>query len=245
MKLQVMSDLHLEMHADKGAGFLRELDPAGVDVLVLAGDVTMARHYEALDQTFAPLSEKYADIVYVPGNHEYYRSSSTQVTHNLARLGVSFPRVHVLQNRTAVIGGQRFFGGSMWFPHDPAAASSKPFMNDFALIEGFEPWVYEDNERFKRAANREVSRDVVVVSHHLPAPGSIAAPYAGSALNAFFLCDMTPLIELREPKLWIHGHTHHRCDYKIGETRIVANPLGYPNEAGSQMAFDPALLIEV
>ena len=46
MKLQIMSDLHLEMHADRGAEFIRELDPTGVDVLVLAGDITMARHYE-------------------------------------------------------------------------------------------------------------------------------------------------------------------------------------------------------
>src|SRR5450631_3269273 len=49
MKLQIMSDLHLEMHADRGAEFIRSLDPTGVDVLVLAGDITMARHYEDLE----------------------------------------------------------------------------------------------------------------------------------------------------------------------------------------------------
>ena len=30
MKLQIMSDLHFEMHADGGAGLIRELDPSGV-----------------------------------------------------------------------------------------------------------------------------------------------------------------------------------------------------------------------
>jgi len=44
MKLQIMSDLHLEMHADRGVEFIRHLDPTGVEVLVLAGDITMARH---------------------------------------------------------------------------------------------------------------------------------------------------------------------------------------------------------
>lgn len=29
MKIQVMSDLHLEMHADGGAELIRELDPTG------------------------------------------------------------------------------------------------------------------------------------------------------------------------------------------------------------------------
>jgi len=31
MKLLIMSDLHLEMHADGGAEFIRSLDPTGVD----------------------------------------------------------------------------------------------------------------------------------------------------------------------------------------------------------------------
>lgn len=46
MKLQTMSDLHLEMHAEGGAELIRELDPTGVDLLVLAGDITTARYYE-------------------------------------------------------------------------------------------------------------------------------------------------------------------------------------------------------
>ena len=67
MKLQIMSDLHFEMHADAGAKLIRELDPTGVDVLVLAGDITMARHYEDLTSVFKPLARKYRHILYVPG----------------------------------------------------------------------------------------------------------------------------------------------------------------------------------
>ena len=58
MKLQIMSDLHFEMHADGGAELIRELDPTGVDVLVLAGDITMARHYEDLASVFKPLARE-------------------------------------------------------------------------------------------------------------------------------------------------------------------------------------------
>jgi hypothetical protein len=86
MKLQSMSDLHLEMHADRGAEFIRSLDPTGVDVLVLAGDITMARQYEDLENVFKLLARKYRHIRYVPGNHEYYKSSPKQVGRNLARL---------------------------------------------------------------------------------------------------------------------------------------------------------------
>jgi predicted phosphodiesterase len=74
-----MSDLHFEMRADGGAELIRELDPTGVDVLVMAGDITMARHYADLESVFKPLVRKYRHILYVPGNHEYYKSSPREV----------------------------------------------------------------------------------------------------------------------------------------------------------------------
>lgn len=61
MKLQIMSDLHLEMHADRGAEFIRHLDPIGVNVL--DGDITMARHYEDLKNVFKLLARKYRHIL--------------------------------------------------------------------------------------------------------------------------------------------------------------------------------------
>ncbi len=99
MKLQIMSDLHFEMHADGGAGFIRELDPTGVDVLVLAGDITMARQYEDLASVFKPLAQKYPHVLYVPGNHEYYKSSPTDVARNLAKLTKKFPEVRDTRER--------------------------------------------------------------------------------------------------------------------------------------------------
>jgi predicted MPP superfamily phosphohydrolase len=107
MKLQIMSDLHFEMHADGGAELIRELDPTGVDVLVMAGDITMARHYPDLASVFKPLARKYRHILYVPGNHEYYTSSPREVARNLARLTKELPEVVIPENDTVVIGGQR------------------------------------------------------------------------------------------------------------------------------------------
>jgi hypothetical protein len=54
---------------------------------------------------------------------------------------------------------------------------------------------------------------------------------------------MKELIVAREPALWIHGHTHHAMDYRIGPTRILCNPLGYPHEAND--GFDPRLTVEL
>lgn len=240
-----MSDLHFEMHADGGAGLIRELDPTGVDVLVLAGDITMARHGENLESVFRPLAEKYRHILYVPGNHEYYKSSPIEVGHNLAKLTRALPGVVTPENDMVVIDGQRFIAGTMWFRADPTAEPNKRFMNDFSLIQDFEPWVYEQNAAFEKVLATNVGADDVVVTHHLPAIDSVPARFARSALNAFFVCDMASHVRDRQPKLWIHGHTHDRCDYLLGKTRVVANPLGYPNEIRSLEAFEPSFQVEV
>jgi predicted MPP superfamily phosphohydrolase len=169
VKLHIMSDLHLEMHADGGAELIRGLDPTGVDVLVLAGDITTARYYENLESVFRPLAKKYRQILYVPGNHEYYKSSPDQVTRNLARLTKELPAVVIPQNGAVVIAGQQFIAGTMWFRPDPAAEPAKRVMNDFSLIKDFEPWVYEQNAAFEQVVAGRLKATDVVLTHHLPA----------------------------------------------------------------------------
>src|SRR4029078_11585114 len=230
MKLQIMSDLHFEMHADGVAELIRELDPTGVDVLVLAGDIPTARYYEALESVFKPLAKKYRHILYVPGNHEYYKSSPSEVARNLAKLTKELPGVVIPQNDTVVIAGQRFVAGTMWFRPDPTAEQNKRFMHDFSLIQDFEPWVYEQNVSFEKMLAPHLKADDIVVTHHLPVFDSVPARFARSVMNAFFVCDMASQVGEHQPKLWIHGHSHDRCDYRLGKTRVVANPLGYPSE---------------
>ena len=181
MKLQIMSDLHLEMHADGGAELIRGLDATGVDVLVLAGDITMARHYEDLESVFKPLARKYRHILYVPGNHEYYKSLPTQVARNLAKLAKEIPEVVIPDNGAVVIGGQRFVGGTMWFRPDPMGQVNKRFMNDFSLIQDFEPWVYDQNVAFEKALATQVEADPErTVHHHRPTRARCERPGAGS-----------------------------------------------------------------
>ena len=181
----------------------------------------------------------------MPGNHEYYKSSPSEVARNLAKLTKELPGVVIPENDTVVIAGQRFIAGTMWFRPDPTAEPNKRFMHDFSLIQDFEPWVYEQNAAFEKVLATHVEADDVVVTHHLPAFDSVPARFARSAMNAFFVCDMAPHVREHQPKLWIHGHSHDRCDYLLGKTRVVANPLGYPNEIRSLEAFDASFLVDV
>lgn len=226
MRVQYLSDLHFEFHADAGEGFVASLDPTDIDVLVVAGDLTDAA---GLDRALDLICRRYrrALIVYVHGNHEFYGSGREEVLAITRRACLRNANLVWLDCDVAEIAGVRFVGAPMWFRTPGAAEPLKRAMNDFRLIRDFEAWVYEENARTLAFLEREVRRSDVVVTHYLPAPVSVAPAYAGSPMNAFFLCDVEPLLVARRPALWIHGHTHDSVDAQVGDTRIVCNPLGY------------------
>ena len=41
----------------------------------------------------------------------------------------------------------------------------------------------------------------------------------------------------------VHGHIHSQQDYMIGDTRVVCNPRGYPDEPNAN--FIPNLTVNV
>jgi len=78
----------------------------------------------------------------------------------------------------------------------------------------------------------------------LPTRHSISKRWQGNPLNRYFVTDLTALILQKQPKLWIHGHTHDSKDYKLGVTRIVCNPYGYyPNELNPE--WNPCFDVEI
>ena len=71
---------------------------------------------------------------------------------------------------------------------------------------------------------------------------SIHEKYANDKeLNTLYASDMEYLMT-NNVKLWIHGHTHNGFDYTVGNTRVVCNPVGYPQERSLQQ---PVKIIEV
>ena len=82
----------------------------------------------------------------------------------------------------------------------------------------------------------------VVITHHAPSMKSIHEKYANDTeLNTLYASDMEYLMS-NNVKLWIHGHTHNSFDYTVGNTRVVCNPVGYPQERSLQQ---PVKIIEV
>jgi Icc-related predicted phosphoesterase len=244
MRIRVLSDLHFEFHRDAGASFVESLDPTGVDVLVVAGDLAVDDGIgPALDLLCARFVER--AVVYVHGNHELYgtgRDEVLAITREAARRNGN---LRWLDGDTVELGGRRFLGAPMWFPKpDAEGERAKYGLNDFRRIRDFESWVYAENARAIALFEKEMREGDIVVTHHLPSRASVAPQWVGSSLNPFFVCDVEPLIRARKPALWIHGHTHHSVDVRVGATRIVCNPFGYVR-IEQNAGFDEAMTIEL
>jgi Icc-related predicted phosphoesterase len=272
LRLRVLSDLHFEFHRDEGAEFIRSQEWQGVDLLVLAGDITKMRigFYNTLkrfrDQFNCP-------IVFVPGNHEYHESDLATVRRGLNDAVHRLRGVDVLDNNVLTVKAtdqtRRVVGTTLWYGKTPApkhplilstdeqwgrgiirevnekGVVERPYA-DFEAIKKLHEWYDDEHKRAKKFLEENVREGDIVVTHFLPTRHSTPDKFRGALNNNWFVAaELESFIEERKPALWIHGHTHTSCDYWIGETRIVCNPLGYLTEGEFNAAFQDSFNVEV
>jgi Icc-related predicted phosphoesterase len=247
MTFALASDLHYEFHRDGGQTLTAELPDT--EVIVVAGDLASAG---CLWDSLVLLLGKYEHVVFVFGNHEFYGSSFQAVRQSIQKLrhrmpkmrrGMRLGELHLLDNSTCEIDGQRFVGTTMWFPREPGIEFKHQFLNDFNAIKGATRRIYEENEQALEFLVDTVEADDVVVTHHLPTRKSVHPRWQNSKYNCFYLCDVEALIHDRQPKVWCHGHTHDSMLYLVGRTRVVCNPFGYAAHEENP-SFDSSLTIE-
>lgn len=261
MKIHPISDLHREFH---------EYTPADIypDVAVLAGDIGVGSagvHWA--DETFQD-----CNVIYVPGNHEFYHYCLEDMSEALARAARStHGHVHVLQNDEVRIAGTWFIGATLWTDFELKGAGMKyhatlacqDAMNDFNLIKTRRGRPGRKRRKFatgdaisehkkslafikeRLRVHAEHGERCVVVTHHAPSTGSIAPRYAGEWLTCAYASNLDDyLLTISKPVLWVHGHTHETFDYTVGNTRVVCNARGFPGDSsGRDRAFDPERVV--
>lgn len=223
MRIMSISDLHFEFHMDGGASFLRSLDPTGVDVLVVAGDLTTHRD---LKYALQRLCDLFPHVVFVAGNHEFYDTSPAEITRIRTQLKIK--NLHWLEQSTTTIDGVRFVGATLWFP-PPSFPPLKASYNDFKWIRGYEPWVYEQNEATTTFLAKELGPKDVLVTHFLPMMECVTHEYQGHALNCFFVAGdrIGAIVKEKKPQLVLCGHTHSSTDFHLDGMHVFCNPFGY------------------
>jgi len=256
MRLQIVSDLHLETE-----DFAPEPAPHA-ELLVLAGDI---------DSTWAGL-ERFrgwpVPVVFVAGNHEFdnrdLREAWPALRARCGELGFT-----VLERERAVFTGAdgrhvRFVGTTRWCDYglfgnpddERVLRAGSYFMRiqrstldgatfDAAAVRSealaCRAWLAEELARTDGAWDATVA-----ITHFGPSFRS-ADPRFGSQPGTASFCnaddDLLPLAAL-----WIHGHLHCRHDYRVrharGETRVVCNARGHTRK-GEAEGYDGRRVVEV
>ncbi|WP_235035669.1 metallophosphoesterase [Zhongshania aliphaticivorans] len=68
------------------------------------------------------------------------------------------------------------------------------------------------------------SRTTVVFTHHAPSARSLPIRQPGELTGAAYASNLDHIVESHNVSLWIHGHVHNGCDYRICNTRVFCNP---------------------
>ena len=249
MKLLILSDLHLEF------GAFAIAPEAEFDAVLLAGDIfhgDKALRWAAGDAVFGSTKP----IIFVPGNHEYYRGQMQGVNSQLREAMTTTPNVHVLAPGELRLdaGRLRVLGCTLWTDYrapvrrggsevsSPAVAMevASARLNDHRAIRIMTPSGTErplspedvlglhvcERQWLLSKLAERFDGRTVVVTHHAPSIGSVAGEFASDLLTPAFVSDL-PAEFFEVPALWIHGHTHTSFDYFHGKTRVVCNPRGY------------------
>jgi len=240
--------LHIEF-APYGA------DGAGADVIVLAGDIHVGvKGIKWAADTFGD-----TPVIYIAGNHEYYRESFPDHLDKM-REAAKGSNVRLLENDAIEIGGVTFLGCTLWTDFNlngdvkRAMGEAETSMNDYHVIQlgktgrRLRP---EDTlslhkksvQWLKKTLKTQAGKPVVVVTHHAPSLQSVAVRYREDIVSAAFASPLDDLVTSSHAKFWLHGHVHDAARYTLGETQVVCNPRGYPDETSS--GFDPRLTVEV
>lgn len=258
MRIQLLSDLHIE-HFD----YKDELDEllesclTNADVLILAGDIGVPGSLGGYDFWFHTMEffcSNYPEIIYVPGNHEYYHSYWNRITNLLNE--IKQPNLHIFEDMGSItLDETTFHCGTGWFVEaNPMDALHWNRMSDAHVI-----FNQNMNERMAlqtfwdkgKAASKYLLKNVnkgdIVVTHHMPHKACTPPQFSTSKMNNFFVNKAFEQVIIKnQPKLHLFGHTHNNYDSVIKNTRTVCNPLGYwKYEIKANEEFNRQLIIEI
>ena len=261
MLINYCSDLHLQNRALGKKRFKK------ADVLVLAGDcfsrAPSFKDPEGYNASVEYLRDKifpkYKRVYYVLGNHDYYHGLIDTAVDWVKSL---FPadNLKVLENDGELFEDVLFLGCTLWssfYNGNPfAMADATCNFPDYKWINKNESSLILPRDTFDRyrvsvgflrdALAQHQDKRTVIITHHAPLYQCDNPKFSGSMGSSFFCSDLSPLmLDFKQIKAWIYGHTHHNTDFVFEQTRVLSNQRGYPFETNIFTTFAAQKVVEV
>lgn len=268
MRCHYMSDLHLESQE-----FRHEL-PRG-DVLIIAGDLCQASAldpartdpYRAKQrgrvlQFIEASTAAFAHVILVAGNHEHYDGVFEDTVPLLRR---HLDGVTVLDNEAITIDGTAFFGTTLWtdlagrnevamekirrgmgeYFFTKTRRANDTGITDLVKLRPADTLAAHERSLAQLRSLTPSTAPTVIITHHAPSLQGLNPQHKGNGLDGAFASDLHHLIADLSVPFWIHGHTHIRKRYHIGNTTLLANCRGFEGKDLSARGFSPAPYFDV
>jgi len=249
MSIDYISDLHLNyhLHTKSHIDLLTKLiDFNNIsDILIIAGDIG-----DDNKQNFSVLkflSSFYKNIIITLGNHEYYSENSISRIIDFKSMINKEKNIHLLDGNIVKINGIRFGGAMGWYDGTYIMKYfNKYYTQNITKIN----IKWKNIMSFDRKNISHITNFYTLFEQELPKIESIYQKadvmithinpsnlrehqnpeYINEYSTGFFCFDGLKYLEKTTAKFWIFGHTHAKVDYEYNNTKVLSNPLGYPNE---------------
>jgi predicted phosphodiesterase len=254
MKIQIVSDLHLEFSGDKITGLIK---PVG-DILCLLGDICACgnpQDFGIYVNFMRHIAPKFKIVLHIPGNHEYYTTgvprsdisknhTISAIDKKLKKFAGTIKNLYYLNNSIFRVMVEKkkymFIGSALWTyvqPQDKKEIQSG--MNDYSSIYTGTTTpqkftvdsmisIHKKSVKFIKSAIKSAEKGeiIILLTHHKPVRDEdINKRKLSQAYESHLPEIICPPLALAA-----HGHTHRPYDKIVNGVRIFSNPKGYVNQ---------------
>lgn len=241
MKCRYLSDPHTDI---QNVTVPPSVDDAS-STIIIAGDLGQCNPITCrtiMIDWIRELASRFKYVVFVLGNHDYWKGSVENVAERLAQEleDQNMSNVFLLDGSSVELDGVVFVGGTLWTAGDNNPLASVLFKdmmreqqqircgdghNPNALPFTFERAVVEHKRCLQALIDCTITakaqgKPVVWVTHHGVTGESRDYEYYTTKLDIlatdnFYITELTPVIQACKPDYIVHGHTHQTKQYTV------------------------------
>lgn len=252
VKFQIASDLHIEYRNEHYVDANEYITPTA-DILILAGDIGNLYKYNQLKRFLEDVCKMFQYVLYVPGNHEYYRVnkipevSFEKLTEKLLELEAGIENLYILNRGSVTIEDVCIAGCTLWT--DPQVTTIPHYivrikgMNKVPIYRN----AHQKDLRFvDRTINycRDKKQKLLLVTHHCPTYRVTKGKKDNDPYVSLYATDLENRLRGDHVHTWVCGHVHKNFDFmSMQGTRVVGNQRGKPRDNLTDYRSD--MVIEV
>jgi len=243
VKIYYMSDLHIDYNCMVIKDYkllFKDIEPN--NYLIIAGDLCEIRHKRELHEFFNYTSKIFKHIIYIAGNHEYYKNN---LDDSIIREEIKeYDNITFLQDDFIDFEEDKFvvYGTTLWTGSSNDIALDmhvRDNMMDYKCIYQKNPDItrppfgtyripitrqqiislhldmYYKLEEFLEDIAEDQHYKKIIVTHHLPSYNLISNEYINNACNSGYATDLDDKLKKLDFDYWICGHTHKSKDYEL------------------------------